>query len=112
MDYLNRGFAICNKCGAVMDRKEDPRGGCDIYACPSCGWEVDEIMTNAQIDEVNKLLTDHGDALTAFYDEGIRYGMGLGYKQVLCGAVIAIVAMSAVEAIKIIKFKRKSEKES
>ena len=32
MDYLNRGFAICNRCGAVMDRREDPRGGCDIYA--------------------------------------------------------------------------------
>lgn len=40
MDYLNRGFAICNRCGAVMDRREDPRGGCDIYACPSCGWEL------------------------------------------------------------------------
>ena len=36
MDYLNR-------CGAVMDRREDPRGGCDIYACPSCGWEIDEM---------------------------------------------------------------------
>ena len=33
MDYLNRGFAICNRCGAVMDQREDPRGGCDIYAC-------------------------------------------------------------------------------
>jgi predicted RNA-binding Zn-ribbon protein involved in translation (DUF1610 family) len=43
MDYLNRGFAICNRCGAVMDRREDPRGGCDIYACPSCGWEIDEM---------------------------------------------------------------------
>lgn len=41
MDYLNRGFAICNRCGAVMDQREDPRGGCDIYACPSCGWEID-----------------------------------------------------------------------
>lgn len=43
MEYLNNGYAICNHCGAVMDRKEDPRGGCDIYACPSCGWEVDEM---------------------------------------------------------------------
>ena len=43
MDYLNRGFAICNRCGAVMDQREDPRGGCDIYACPSCGWEIDEM---------------------------------------------------------------------
>lgn len=33
MDYLNKGYAICNKCGAVMDRKEDHEGGCDIYAC-------------------------------------------------------------------------------
>ena len=31
MDYLNRGFAICNRCGAVMDRKEDPRGGCSNH---------------------------------------------------------------------------------
>lgn len=43
MDYLNRGFAICNKCGAVMDRKPDPSGGCDIYICPGCGWEIDEM---------------------------------------------------------------------
>lgn len=35
MDYLNRGFAICNRCGAVMDQREDPRGGCDIYAYPT-----------------------------------------------------------------------------
>ena len=43
MDYLNKGYAICNKCGAVMDRKEDPEGGCDIYACLSCGWEIEEL---------------------------------------------------------------------
>lgn len=43
MDYLNKGYAICNKCGAVMDRKEDPEGGCGIYACPSCGWEIEEL---------------------------------------------------------------------
>lgn len=41
MEYLNNGYAICNHCGAVMDRKGNPRSGCDIYACPSCGWEVD-----------------------------------------------------------------------
>ena len=27
MDYLNRGFAICNRCGAVMDRKEGSSAG-------------------------------------------------------------------------------------
>lgn len=43
MRYLNEGYAICNKCGAVMNRREDPKGGCDIYTCPSCGWEVDEM---------------------------------------------------------------------
>lgn len=43
IDYLNRGIAICNKCGAVMNRKKDLLGGCDIYACPGCGWEVDEL---------------------------------------------------------------------
>lgn len=40
--YLNEGYAICNKCGAIMDRTEDPAGGCDIYICPGCGWKVDE----------------------------------------------------------------------
>lgn len=25
MDYLNKGYAICNKCGAVMDRKKIPK---------------------------------------------------------------------------------------
>lgn len=43
MVYLGRGFAICYRCGAVMDRREGPRGGCGIYACPSCGWEIDEM---------------------------------------------------------------------
>ncbi len=41
-EYLNRGYAICNECGAVMERKKDPKGGFDIYACPSCGWEISE----------------------------------------------------------------------
>ena len=33
IEYLNRGYAICNECGALMERREDPRGGCDIYTC-------------------------------------------------------------------------------
>ena len=37
MEYLNEGYAICNKCGAVMDRKEHPRGGNDIYAHHAVG---------------------------------------------------------------------------
>ena len=51
IEYLNNGYAICNKCGAVMDRREDPNGGCDIYACPSCGWEVDEMEYEYEDDE-------------------------------------------------------------
>lgn len=43
LKYLNDGYAICNECGAVMERKSDPNGGCDIYVCPSCGWEMDEM---------------------------------------------------------------------
>ena len=31
-------------------------------------------MTNAQIDELNLLLEQHGAALTAFYNEGMKQG--------------------------------------
>ena len=58
MDYLNRGFAICNKCGAVMDRREDPRGGCDIYVCPSCGWEIDEMEYEYESRDPMELVQD------------------------------------------------------
>ena len=43
IEYLNDGYAICNKCGAVMDRREDPNGG--------CGWEVDEMEYEYEDDE-------------------------------------------------------------
>lgn len=43
IQYLNEGYAICNQCGAIMERRDDPKGGCDIYICPSCGWEIDEM---------------------------------------------------------------------
>ncbi len=49
--HLNSGHAICNKCGALMERKEDPTGGCDIYVCPSCKWEIDEMDYVYQDDE-------------------------------------------------------------
>lgn len=41
IEYLNDGYAICNKCGAVMDRREDPNGG----------WEVDEMEYEYEDDE-------------------------------------------------------------
>ena len=68
MDYLNRGFAICSRCGAVMDRKEDPRGGCDIYACPSCGWEIDEMEYEYESGDPMELVQDErGDDYLVFH---------------------------------------------
>ena len=70
IDYLNRGFAICNRCGAVMDRKEDPRGGCDIYACPSCGWEIDEMEYEYESgDPMELVLDERGDDYLVFRDD-------------------------------------------
>ncbi len=43
IDCLNQGDAICNNCGAIMERTSDPNGGCDIYICPACGTKVDEM---------------------------------------------------------------------
>lgn len=63
MRYLDDGYAICNQCGAIMDRREDPKGGCDIYACPSCGWEVD-VMDYEYEDSEEEEWTE--DVLTAY----------------------------------------------
>lgn len=37
--YLNNGYAICNKCGAVMDLFT--KGDYNYYICPSCGGKTD-----------------------------------------------------------------------
>lgn len=59
MWYLNHGYAICNKCGAVMRRREDPEGGCDIYTCPACGWEVDEFEYEyEEAEDAERIITD------------------------------------------------------
>ena len=36
-DYINRGYTICNKCGAVMEEGDDY-----TYNCLNCGWSVDQ----------------------------------------------------------------------
>ena len=69
-------------------------------------------MTSAQVNEINGLLTDHREALTAFWDEAFYYGMRSGYKWVLCGAAIAVVAMGVGGTVIRIRNKRKNEKES
>lgn len=28
IEYLNNGYVICNRCGAVMRQTEDPKTGC------------------------------------------------------------------------------------
>ena len=41
-------------------------------------------------NEINVLLEDHADALTAFYDEGIKYGENKGMlKGIVCATIIA-----------------------
>lgn len=49
--YLNNGYAICNDCGAVMDREERPELEYDVYVCPSCGYEVDTMDYEYEKDE-------------------------------------------------------------
>lgn len=49
IEYLNNGYAICNRCGAVMEQTEDPKTGCEIYICPSCGLKVDEEEEQGEI---------------------------------------------------------------
>ena len=51
MRYLNDGYAICNKCGAIMDRKDSPDGEGEVYACPSCGWSVDVMEYEYEYDD-------------------------------------------------------------
>lgn len=66
-------------------------------------------MTNEQIDELNELLVDHSEALTAFYDEGIRYGLKHGAALVIAGATLAALVSCGIEVIKSKKKKVKEE---
>lgn len=43
IELINSGVPICNNCGAIMDREEDPNGGCDILVCPGCNDTIDEM---------------------------------------------------------------------
>ena len=66
-------------------------------------------MTNKQIDELNKLLANHSDILTAFYDEGIHYGMKWGAVMVIAGATLAALGSCGIEVMKTRKRKAKIE---
>ena len=70
-------------------------------------------MTNVQIVELNGLLTDHGETLTAFYDEGIQIGQKQGFIEgVVFSLGITIGAGIVYKLSKIRRFKKKTEKES
>lgn len=51
LDALYIGECICNNCGAIMDRRRDPKEGYDILKCPNCGDEVNEFEYEYEADE-------------------------------------------------------------
>jgi len=60
-------------------------------------------LTNAQIDEINMLLKDHGEALTAFYDEIMARSARNAVIGILIGATIYL-------SIEVIRYVKKHEK--
>lgn len=66
-------------------------------------------MTKEQINEINKLLETNGKTLTAFYDEGIRYGKTKG---VSIGVVGTLLVTGICYSINKIKNHKKVNEES
>ena len=67
------------------------------------------MMNNKQIDEINNLLINHSDSLTAFYDEGIRYGLNRGC---VVGAIGGTIGATIVYGIITLKSRIKKKEES
>lgn len=42
LECVNNDIPVCNECGAIMERRENP-GYCDVFVCPNCGCKVDEM---------------------------------------------------------------------
>lgn len=60
-EYLNDGWGICNKCGAVMD--EEIRNRISVYTCPACGWEIDAMDYEYEDGDDMELVQDErGDS--------------------------------------------------
>ena len=51
------------------------------------------LMNSKQIDELNELLKDHGETLTAFYDEGINFGKKKGF---IVGAIGSLIGLLTI----------------
>ena len=58
-NLINDGYAVCNKCGALMDNEY--RDGIGVYICPACGWEIDEVdYEYEEEDEFEWVVDDRG----------------------------------------------------
>jgi hypothetical protein len=74
-------------------------------------FKGDIIMTNNQINELNELLKDHAETLTAFFDEALTKGMKKGFIGGCLGTYLGIgVGLSVIHITNKIK-SRKSKKE-
>ena len=68
-------------------------------------------MTNNQINELNELLKDHAETLTAFGDELLNYGMKRGSIAGCLGTYLGIgISLSAFYIAKKIKSKKSKKK--
>lgn len=61
------------------------------------------MMNRNQIKEINELLVNNSDALTAFYDEAMDVGFLKGVAVATCGFVIAEVVHAGVKMYKLMK---------
>lgn len=68
-------------------------------------------MTNAQIDELNRLLKNHSDVLTGFYDEGIEYGMKIGARNAVCGMLIGVAIYMSIAVVNYVRKRGKTNEE-
>ena len=69
------------------------------------------MMTNNQIDELNELLKDHAETITAFGDELLKKGMANGFISGCVGTYLGIgIGLSVIHIANKIK-SRKSKKE-
>ena len=60
--------------------------------CVIIGGDI-MLMNSKQIDELNELLKDHGETLTAFYDEGINFGKKKGF---IVGAIGSLIGSTVI----------------
>ena len=63
-------------------------------------------MTHEQIDEVNKLLRDHRESLTAFYDEALHQGRVDG---IIAGVLVGAIAANICWVVKSIRNHKNTE---